>query len=55
MTYQVDGQQYVAVYAGGNGIAAGYGTAKVKYGSEPYTFALPARPTRNANDEGGRP
>ena len=41
MTYQVDGKQYVAVYAGGNGIASGYGTAKVKYGSDLYTFALP--------------
>jgi len=41
MTYQVDGKQYVAVYAGGNGIAAGSGTVKVKYGSDLYTFALP--------------
>ena len=38
---QVDGKQFVAVYAGGNGIASGYGTAKVKYGSDLYTFALP--------------
>jgi quinohemoprotein ethanol dehydrogenase len=41
MTYQVDGKQYVAVYAGGNGIAAGNGNVKVKYGSDLYTFALP--------------
>jgi quinohemoprotein ethanol dehydrogenase len=41
MTYTVDDKQYVAVYAGGNGIAASFGTAKVKYGSDLYTFALP--------------
>jgi len=41
MTYTVDDKQYVAVYAGGNGISAGFGTAKVKYGSDLYTFALP--------------
>jgi quinohemoprotein ethanol dehydrogenase len=42
MTYTVAGQQYVAVYAGGNGIAAGSGSAKVRYGSDLYTFALPS-------------
>jgi glucose dehydrogenase len=42
MTYTVDGKQYVAVYAGGNGIAAGSATAKVKYGSDLYVFALPS-------------
>ena len=42
MTYTVDGKQYVAVYAGGNGISAGFGTVKVKYGSDLYTFALPS-------------
>jgi len=42
MTYTVDGKQYIAVYAGGNGIAAGFGTVKVKYGSDLYTFALPS-------------
>jgi len=41
MTYTVDGKQYVSVYAGGNGLASGFGTAKVKYGSDLYTFALP--------------
>jgi glucose dehydrogenase len=41
MTYTVGGKQFVAVYAGGNGIAAGSGTAKQKYGSDLYTFALP--------------
>jgi quinohemoprotein ethanol dehydrogenase len=42
MTYTVGGKQYVAVYAGGNGIAAGSGDVKVKYGSDLYTFALPS-------------
>jgi len=42
MTYTVDGKQYVAVYAGGNGIATGSATAKVKFGSDLYTFALPS-------------
>ena len=41
MTYTVDGKQFVAVYAGGNGIAAGSGKTKVKYGSDLYTFAIP--------------
>jgi len=41
MTYKVNGKQYVAVYAGGNGIASGYGTKKVVYGSDLYTFGLP--------------
>ena len=42
MTYTVNGKQYVAVYAGGNGIAAGSGSVKVRYGSDLYTFALPS-------------
>jgi len=42
MTYTANGQQYVAVYAGGNGIAAGSGAVKVRYGSDLYTFALPS-------------
>jgi alcohol dehydrogenase (cytochrome c)/quinohemoprotein ethanol dehydrogenase len=42
MTYTVNGKQYVAVYAGGNGISSGSGTVKVKYGSDLYTFALPS-------------
>jgi quinohemoprotein ethanol dehydrogenase len=42
MTYTVNGKQYVAVYAGGNGIAAGSGSTKVTYGSDLYTFALPS-------------
>jgi len=42
MTYTVDGKQYVAVYAGGNGLSASFGTAKVTYGSDLYTFALPS-------------
>ena len=41
MSYTVDGKQFVAVYAGGNGIAAGSGKTKVKYGSDLYTFAIP--------------
>jgi quinohemoprotein ethanol dehydrogenase len=41
-TYTVDGKQYVAIYAGGNGLAAGFGTAKVRYGSDLYVFALPS-------------
>jgi quinohemoprotein ethanol dehydrogenase len=41
MTYTVDGKQFVSVYAGGNGISAGFGTAKVKFGSDLYTFAIP--------------
>jgi alcohol dehydrogenase (cytochrome c) len=40
-SYEFDGKQYIAVYAGGNGIAVGSGTAKVTYGSDLYTFALP--------------
>jgi PQQ-dependent dehydrogenase (methanol/ethanol family) len=42
MTYTANGKQYVAVYAGGNGVAAGSGTVKVTYGSDLYTFALPS-------------
>ena len=42
MTYSVNGKQYVAVYAGGNGLAASFGTSKVTYGSDLYTFALPS-------------
>jgi quinohemoprotein ethanol dehydrogenase len=42
MTYMVNGKQYVSVYAGGNGIASSFGTAKVKFGSDLYTFALPS-------------
>jgi len=40
-TYESNGKQYVAVYAGGNSIASGSGTKKVTYGSDLYTFALP--------------
>jgi len=42
MTYELNGKQYVAVYAGGNSISAGSGTVKVKYGSDLYVFALPS-------------
>jgi quinohemoprotein ethanol dehydrogenase len=42
MTYTVNDKQYVAVYAGGNGIASGSGDTKVTYGSDLYTFALPS-------------
>ncbi|NUR74943.1 MAG: PQQ-binding-like beta-propeller repeat protein [Thermoleophilia bacterium] len=42
MSYTANGKQYVAVYAGGNGIASGFGTSKVKYGSDIYVFALPS-------------
>jgi quinohemoprotein ethanol dehydrogenase len=41
MTYSVDGKQYIAVYAGGNSIAQGFGGAKIKYGSDLYVFTLP--------------
>ena len=40
-TYESDGKQYVSVYAGGNSLTAGSGTAKPTYGSDLYTFALP--------------
>jgi quinohemoprotein ethanol dehydrogenase len=42
MTYSVNGKQYVAVFAGGNSIASGFGTVKPKYGSDLYVFALPS-------------
>jgi hypothetical protein len=38
----VDGKQYIAVYAGGNSISAGSGTAPDKPGSDLYVFALPS-------------
>jgi PQQ-dependent dehydrogenase (methanol/ethanol family) len=41
MTYSIDGKQYIAVYAGGNSIAQGFGGAKIKYGSDLYVFTLP--------------
>jgi quinohemoprotein ethanol dehydrogenase len=42
MTYTVDNKQYVAVYAGGNGVVSFAGNTKAKYGSELYAFALPS-------------
>jgi alcohol dehydrogenase (cytochrome c) len=42
MSYSVDGKQYIAVYAGGNSISAGSGTAPDKPGSDLYVFALPS-------------
>jgi quinohemoprotein ethanol dehydrogenase len=42
MTYAIDGKQYIAVYAGGNAIASGFGTSTVKYGSDLYVYALPS-------------
>ncbi len=42
MTYSVNGKQYVAVYAGGNGVSASSGTVKPRYGSDLYAFALPS-------------
>jgi len=41
-TYMVNGKQYVAVYAGGNGSAGSFGTVKPRHGSEMYAFALPS-------------
>jgi len=42
MSYSVNGKQYVAVFAGGNSIASGFGTTKPKYGSDLYVFGLPS-------------
>jgi quinohemoprotein ethanol dehydrogenase len=42
MTYEVNGKQYVAVYAGGNGLTQSFGTVKPKFGSELYAVALPS-------------
>jgi glucose dehydrogenase len=41
VTYKVNGKQYVAVYAGGNGLGASFGKVKAYYGSDLYTFAIP--------------
>jgi quinohemoprotein ethanol dehydrogenase len=40
-TYTANGKQYIAVFAGGNGIASLLGGIKPFYGSSLYTFALP--------------
>jgi quinohemoprotein ethanol dehydrogenase len=40
MTYSVDGKQYIAVYAGGNSLTAGFGTVKQRPGSDLYVFAV---------------
>ena len=42
MSYTVNGTQYIAVYAGGNSLTAGYGTVKQRSGSDMYVFALPS-------------
>jgi alcohol dehydrogenase (cytochrome c) len=40
-TYTVNGKQYIAVFAGGNGIASAFGGVKPYYGASLYAFALP--------------
>ena len=42
VTYKVDDKQYVAVFAGGNGIASIFGGSKPNYSSRYYAFALPS-------------
>jgi alcohol dehydrogenase (cytochrome c) len=42
VTYKVDDKQYVAVFAGGNGIASIFGGSKPNYSSRFYAFALPS-------------
>lgn len=42
VTYTANGKQYVAVFAGGNGIASIFGGTKPFYGSTFYAFALPS-------------
>jgi PQQ-dependent dehydrogenase (methanol/ethanol family) len=42
MTYEVNGKQYVAIYAGGNSLVSGFGKVAPKAGSELYAFALPS-------------
>jgi len=41
VTYTANGKQYVAVFAGGNGIASIFGGTKPFYGSTFYAFAIP--------------
>jgi glucose dehydrogenase len=41
VTYTANGKQYVAVFAGGNGIASLFGGTKPFYGSTFYAFAIP--------------
>lgn len=42
VTYRANGKQYVAVFAGGNGIASIFGGVKPFYSSRFYAFALPS-------------
>ena len=42
VTYTQNGKQYVAVFAGGNGIASIFGGIKPFYGASLYAFALPS-------------
>ena len=42
VTYKVNDKQYVAVFAGGNGIASLFGGSKPDYSSSFYAFALPS-------------
>jgi len=42
MTWSAGGKQYVAVYAGGNGLTASFGSVKASYGSDLYAFTLPS-------------
>ena len=42
VTYKVNDKQYVAVFAGGNGIASLFGGSKPNYSSRFYAFALPS-------------
>ncbi len=51
VTYTANDKQYVAVFAGGNGIASLVGDTKPFYGSTFYAFALPGRASSHA--EGG--
>ena len=42
VTYKVNDKQYVAVFAGGNGIASLFGGSKPNYSSRFYAFAIPS-------------
>jgi glucose dehydrogenase len=42
VTYTANGKQYVAVFAGGNGIASLFGGVKPYYGASFYAFELPS-------------
>jgi glucose dehydrogenase len=44
MTFSASGKQYVAVFAGGNGIVSLFGKMKPRYGLSLYAFSLPNLP-----------